>query len=135
MFLGGVTSRATAEQGDKPVNEIMNRNMLMTAFEETLVVYHEPHFVRWAVRALTSDTPKEERKSAPHWREAVNRALMTDSWAALAAADCLLGWATGDNRYFVEATQEALRGQDLSMRYPISYLGEWIDDDKVDDDK
>jgi len=58
-------------------------SQLAIAIEETLIVYHEPHFIRWACRALQGIVNK---KFSPikyiGYKEA-------HSWAGIAAIDCV----------------------------------------------
>jgi len=89
-------------------------SQLAIAIEETLIVYHEPHFIRWACRALQGLIDKNF-SPIEH---------MTDdeacAWAGRAATECVAAVRQPVPEFLIEdaaaATRCALRAQDVMAR-------------------
>lgn len=63
-------------------------SQLAIAIEETLIVYHEPHFIRWACRALQGLVDKKFSPTE-HMDEMSRKWGMAGSWAEIAAKMCV----------------------------------------------
>lgn len=89
-------------------------SQLAIAIEETLIVYHEPYFIRWACRALQGIV---DRNFSPI-------KYMTDevacSWAGRAATECISASRQLVPGFLIEdaaaAIECALRAQDVVAR-------------------
>lgn len=79
---------------------------LATAIEETLVIYHEPYFVRWACRLLQGQQAFWLRSKAK------DAAYNIPTLAADAALECIYANEYNDDYCVAAATQIALKVQE-----------------------
>jgi len=89
-------------------------SQLAIAIEETLITYHEPHFIRWACRALQGIV---DRNFSPV--EYMNDEEAC-TWAGRAATECVGASRQPVPRFMIEdaatAIECALRAQDVAER-------------------
>ena len=89
-------------------------SQLAIAIEETLIVYHEPHFIRWACRALQGIVDKNFSPIEYMSDEE------TCTWAGRAATECVSASRQPVSKFMIEdaatAIECALRAQDVMER-------------------